>query len=139
MTDPWKSPRKVPSSRATIPSATSASFVTHTILVSALVYWAGSRTKSKTSSGVTPCTTAVPSPRIMGASGHWPGADVRWVRADPAGHRVPTPPDSANWHRAFVLGNCWAAIERVVTLGDHRYRRRRGQSEPGGGPGDDGR
>ena len=54
MTDPWNSPRNLPSSRATIPSGMSASFVTHTILVSAFVYWAGSRTKSKTSSGVTP-------------------------------------------------------------------------------------
>ena len=64
ITDPGNRPRNFPSSRATIPSGVSASLVTQTILVSALVYWAGSRTKSKTSSGVTPRTTAVPSPLI---------------------------------------------------------------------------
>ena len=37
-TDPLNSPRNFPSSRASMPSGRSASFVTHTILVSALVY-----------------------------------------------------------------------------------------------------
>src|SRR5438270_3573128 len=46
-----------------MPSGVSPSLVTQIILVSALVYWAGSRTKSKTSSGVTPLMTTVPSPR----------------------------------------------------------------------------
>src|SRR5437667_9379838 len=48
-----------------MPSAVSPSLVTHTILVSAFVYWAGSRTKSNASCGVTPRATAVPSPRII--------------------------------------------------------------------------
>ena len=65
MTDPRNRPRKVPSSRATMPSEVSASLVTQIILVSALVYWAGSSTKSNTSSGVTPLATVVPSPRII--------------------------------------------------------------------------
>src|SRR5438552_16903528 len=63
MTEPGKRPRNRPSSRATIPSSVSASLVTQTILVSALVYWAGSRTKSNTSWGVTPGTNAMASPR----------------------------------------------------------------------------
>src|SRR5947208_8089110 len=57
-----------PSSRATIPSGRSPSFVTRTIFVSASRYCAGSITKSNTSCTVTPGTTAVPSPRIMPAS-----------------------------------------------------------------------
>ena len=48
-----------------MPSGVSAILVTQTILVSALVYWAGSRTKSKASSGVTPWAIVVPSPRTM--------------------------------------------------------------------------
>src|SRR2546421_12950587 len=48
-----------------MPSAVSPSLVTHTILVSAFVYWAGSRRKSNASCGVTPRATAVPSPRII--------------------------------------------------------------------------
>src|SRR6266403_843941 len=63
MTEPGKRPRNRPSSRATIPSSVSASLVTHTILVSALVYWAGSSTKSNTSCGVTPGTNTTASPR----------------------------------------------------------------------------
>ena len=55
-----------PSSRATMPSDRSPIFVTRTIFVSASLYWAGSITKSKTSCALTPGTTAVPSPRIMG-------------------------------------------------------------------------
>src|SRR5437868_4463306 len=65
MTEPGNLPRKRPSSRAIMPSAVSPSLVTHTILVSAFVYWAGSRTKSNASCGVTPRATAVPSPRII--------------------------------------------------------------------------
>src|SRR5437868_5775658 len=69
MTEPGNLPRKRPSSRAIMPSAVSPSLVTHTILVSAFVYWAGSRTKSNASCGVTPRATAVPSPRIITGEG----------------------------------------------------------------------
>ena len=65
ITDPGNRPRNLPSSRASMPSGVSASLVTQTILVSAFVYWAGSSTKSNTSSGVTPVATAVPSPLTM--------------------------------------------------------------------------
>ena len=61
-TDPGNRPRNLPSSRAIIPSCVSASFVTHTIFVSAFVYWAGSSTKSNASCAVTPSTKTVPSP-----------------------------------------------------------------------------
>src|SRR5665213_1701776 len=64
-TDPGNRPRNFPSSRANMPSGVSASLVTQTILVSALVYCAGSSTKSNTSSGVTASATVVPSPLIM--------------------------------------------------------------------------
>src|SRR5205823_7656903 len=59
-----------------MPSGVSPSLVTQIILVSALVYWAGSRTKSKTSSGVTPLMMTVPSPRTPMRS-YLPGVDVR--------------------------------------------------------------
>ena len=48
-----------------MPSGVSASLVTQIILVSALVYCAGSSTKSKAWSGVTPMATVVPSPLTM--------------------------------------------------------------------------
>src|SRR5262245_3851335 len=48
-----------------MPFGISPSFVTHRILVSAFVYCAGSSTKSKTSCGVTPSITSVPSPWTM--------------------------------------------------------------------------
>ena len=67
-TDPGKRPRNLPSSRAIIPSPVSASFVTHTIFVSAFVYCAGSSTKSNASCADTPATKTVPSPRTMACS-----------------------------------------------------------------------
>src|SRR5262249_58637667 len=69
-----------------MPSGVSPSFVTHTILVSAFVYWAGSRTKSKASRGVTPRAIAVPSPRIIVADGSsLPRVPVQLRHRDEAG------------------------------------------------------
>src|SRR5881396_2135901 len=68
-----------------MPSAVSPSLVTHTILVSAFVYWAGSRTKSNASCGVTPRATAVPSPRIIAnESSSVPGVPVQLGHRDEA-------------------------------------------------------
>src|SRR6516165_1429672 len=68
MIDPLNLPRNLPSSRAIIPLGKSASFVTQIIFVSALTYCAGSRTKSKASSGVTPRATVDPSPLTIRCS-----------------------------------------------------------------------
>src|ERR1039458_3800641 len=109
-----------------MPSGRAASFVTQTILVSALVYCAGSSTKSKTSSGVTPFTTAVPSPRItvlppevvpaLGAEDSHGAPYGARTRADGAGDpeiAPPRPPPEFETGVSVgqVLGSDWAGGE----------------------------
>src|SRR5215216_690877 len=101
MTDPRKWPKNFPSSRAIIPSGVSASFVTHTIFVSAFVYCAGSMTKSKTSCGDTPGTKASPAPRIAtGREDRQLGPDVFGSKGNrdrlDRGRRGQLPPDGAH-------------------------------------------
>src|SRR5437763_14058474 len=69
-----------------MPSGVSPSLVTQIILVSARVYWAGSRTKSKTSSGVTPLIVIVPSPRTPMCFSS-PGVDAGPLLAGPRRRR----------------------------------------------------
>jgi hypothetical protein len=86
ITEPGATPRNRPSSRAIMPSIVSAIRVTPVILVSALVYCAGSSTKSNTSCAVTPVMNSLPSPRIMFASAalSFAGAQCKACAARPA-------------------------------------------------------